>query len=426
MNTKQTEIGKIPEDWEVVKLGEVAEIKSGGTPSTSNKDFWDGEIAWCTPTDITALKGSKYLTQTSRNITKSGLQYSAAELLPAGSIVMTSRATIGECAIAKIPVTTNQGFKSFICSDKVDSEFIYYLLGMQKKRFVALCAGSTFLEININQVRNFQVAKPQSKPEQTAIAAVLSNTDRLLAALRALIGKKRAVKTAVMQQLLSGRLRLPGFATNGNLKNSELGEIPEDWEVVKIKEFTDCTAGGTPSTVISEYWNGGIPWMNSGELHFKQVYDVSGRITELGLNNSSTSVVPKNSVLIGLAGQGKTRGTVAISRIPLCTNQSIAAVFPNNLFCSEYLFYNLENRYEELRSLSTGDGGRGGLNLTIIRNLAVPFPSHPEQTAIAQTLSDMDSEIAALEARAAKLAHIKQGLMQNLLTGKIRVNAGAA
>lgn len=426
MNTKQTEIGEIPEDWEVVKLGEIAEVKSGGTPSTSNKDFWDGEIAWCTPTDITALKGGKYLTQTSRNITKSGLQYSAAELLPVDSIVMTSRATIGECAIAKIPVTTNQGFKNFICFDKVDSEFIYYLLGTQKKRFVALCAGSTFLEININQVRNFQVALPKSNSKQTAIAAVLSDTDRLLAALRALIGKKRAVKTAAMQQLLSGRLRLPGFAATGRLKNSELGEIPEDWEVVKIKEFTDCTAGGTPSTVISEYWNGGIPWMNSGELHLKQVYDVSGRITELGLNNSSTSVVPKNSVLIGLAGQGKTRGTVAISRIPLCTNQSIAAVFPNNLFCSEYLFYNLENRYEELRSLSTGDGGRGGLNLTIIRNLAVPFPSHPEQTAIAQTLSDMDSEIAALEARAAKLAQIKQGLMQNLLTGKIRVNTGAA
>ena len=426
MNTKQTEIGEIPEDWEVVKLGEIAEVKSGGTPSTSNKDFWDGEIAWCTPTDITALKGGKYLTQTSRNITKSGLQYSAAELLPVDSIVMTSRATIGECAIAKIPVTTNQGFKNFICFDKVDSEFIYYLLGTQKKRFVALCAGSTFLEININQVRNFQVALPKSNSKQTAIAAVLSDTDRLLAALRALIAKKRAVKTAAMQQLLSGRLRLPGFAATGRLKNSELGEIPEDWEVVKIKEFTDCTAGGTPSTVISEYWNGGIPWMNSGELHLKQVYDVSGRITELGLNNSSTSVVPKNSVLIGLAGQGKTRGTVAISRIPLCTNQSIAAVFPNNLFCSEYLFYNLENRYEELRSLSTGDGGRGGLNLTIIRNLAVPFPSHPEQTAIAQTLSDMDSEIAALEARAAKLAHIKQGLMQNLLTGKSRVNTGAA
>ena len=101
MNTKQTEIGEIPEDWEVVKLGEIAEVKSGGTPSTSNKDFWDGEIAWCTPTDITALKGGKYLTQTSRNITKSGLQYSAAELLPVDSIVMTSRATIGECAIAK-------------------------------------------------------------------------------------------------------------------------------------------------------------------------------------------------------------------------------------------------------------------------------------------------------------------------------------
>ena len=205
---KNSELGEIPEDWEVVKLGEVAEVKSGGTPSTSNKDFWDGEIAWCTPTDITALKGGKYLTQTSRNITKSGLQYSAAELLPVDSIVMTSRATIGECAIAKIPVTTNQGFKNFICFDKVDSEFIYYLLGMQKKRFVALCAGSTFLEININQVRNFQVALPKSKSEQTAIAQTLSDMDSEIAALEARAAKLAHIKQGLMQNLLTGKIRV--------------------------------------------------------------------------------------------------------------------------------------------------------------------------------------------------------------------------
>lgn len=205
---KNSELGEIPEDWEVVKLGEVAEVKSGGTPSTSNKDFWDGEIAWCTPTDITALKGGKYLMQTSRNITKSGLQYSAAELLPVDSIVMTSRATIGECAIAKIPVTTNQGFKNFICFDKVDSEFIYYLLGMQKKRFVALCAGSTFLEININQVRNFQVALPKSKSEQTAIAQTLSDMDSEIAALEARAAKLAHIKQGLMQNLLTGKIRV--------------------------------------------------------------------------------------------------------------------------------------------------------------------------------------------------------------------------
>ncbi len=146
--------------------------------------------------------------QTSRNITKSGLQYSAAELLPVDSIVMTSRATIGECAVAKIPVTTNQGFKNFICFDKVDSEFIYYLLGTQKKRFVALCAGSTFLEININQVRNFQVALPKSKSEQTAIAQTLSDMGSEIAALEARAAKLAQIKQGLMQNLLTGKIRV--------------------------------------------------------------------------------------------------------------------------------------------------------------------------------------------------------------------------
>ena len=124
---------------------------------------------------------------------------------------------------------------------------------------------------------------------------------------------------------------------------------------------------------------------------------------------------------MGLAGQGKTRGTVAVSKIKLCTNQSIAAIFPSSEHSTDYLFYNLDIRYEELRSLSTGDGGRGGLNLTIIRDLKVPFPSLREQTAIATILSDMDEEIQALMKRLSKTLQIKQGMMQELLTGRTRL-----
>jgi len=204
-------------------------------------------------------------------------------------------------------------------------------------------------------------------------------------------------------------------------KKTEVGVIPEDWEVKKIGDFTDCTAGGTPSTLIPLYWNGSIRWMSSGELHQKVIYDVDARITEEGLKFSSTKLIPPNCVLIGLAGQGRTRGTVAINAIELCTNQSIAAIYPSNSFDYRYLFYNLENRYEELRGLSTGDGGRGGLNLTIIRNIFLPFPPLPEQKAIAQTLSDVDALIAALDKLIAKKRHIKTGTMQQLLTGKTRL-----
>lgn len=112
------------------------------------------------------------------------------------------------------------------------------------------------------------------------------------------------------------------------------------WEVKKIGDITHSTAGGTPSTLVASYWGGNIRWMSSGELHLKRVHEVEGRITENGLKNSSTKIIPPKCVLIGLAGQGKTRGTVAMNMVELCTNQSIAAIFPSASFIPEYLFFN--------------------------------------------------------------------------------------
>lgn len=202
-------------------------------------------------------------------------------------------------------------------------------------------------------------------------------------------------------------------------KQSDVGLIPSDWEVRTIGSFTDVCAGGTPSTFVREFWNGDIRWMNSGELNLKQVFEVENRITELGLNNSATRLIPVNCILIGLAGQGKTRGTVAINKVELCTNQSIAAIFPCDKVDYNFLYFNLDSRYSELRGLSTGDGGRGGLNLTIIKNLEIPLPpTKAEQTAIATALSDMDALIAQTEKLIEKKKAIKQGVMQELLRPK--------
>ncbi len=204
-------------------------------------------------------------------------------------------------------------------------------------------------------------------------------------------------------------------------KQTEIGVIPEEWDIKHIGEFTDATAGGTPSTSRPEYWNGNILWMSSGELNNRRIYDVVGRITQIGYNNSSTHLIPEMCVLIGLAGQGKTRGTVAINYVKLCTNQSTAAIFPSKNHNSEYLYQNLRNRYEELRDLSSGDGGRGGLNLRIIKSLPCAFPSLSEQKCIAEALSDADSMIFSLEKLIAKKKAVKQGAMQELLTGKKRL-----
>ena len=197
-------------------------------------------------------------------------------------------------------------------------------------------------------------------------------------------------------------------------KQTEVGVIPEYWDVRKIGDFTDITAGGTPSTSHPEYWNGEILWMSSGELNNRRIHNVIGRITELGYNNSSTHMIPKNCVLIGLAGQGKTRGTVAVNYVELCTNQSIAAIFPSKEHNSEYLYQNLRSRYAELRELSSGDGGRGGLNLTIIKNFPCAFPKLQEQNRIAEALSDVDGMISSLEKLVAKYKSIKTACLQQM------------
>lgn len=194
--------------WTIKRLEEISDIRSGGTPSTTNPAFWDGTIPWCTPTDITALNGSKYILQTACNISEVGLAKSSAELIPKNSVIMTTRATIGECAINKIAVTTNQGFKNLIPHPETNCEFLYYLMKMQRERLIALCGGSTFLEIGKRQLAKLEVALPDDPMEQEAIGMTLADMDAELDALELRLQKARQIKQGMMQELLTGRVRL--------------------------------------------------------------------------------------------------------------------------------------------------------------------------------------------------------------------------
>jgi type I restriction enzyme S subunit len=206
--TGQTRLPGFHGEWEVKRLGDAGAIRSGGTPSTAKAHFWNGDVAWCTPTDITGLRGRKYLTDTGRTISAAGLRSSSAEVIPPRSLIMTSRATIGECAINLIPMTTNQGFKNIVPFAEVDVEFLYHLMSTQKSGLIALCGGSTFLEIGKKQLRDYEITLPRDQAEQAAIAAVLSDMDTELAALEVRRDKTLALKQAMMQELLTGRTRL--------------------------------------------------------------------------------------------------------------------------------------------------------------------------------------------------------------------------
>lgn len=204
--TGQTRLPGFEGAWDTMRLGDVAEIVSGGTPRTNEPSYWNGGIKWCTPTDITRHSG-KYLTETKRTITRDGLKNSGAVLLPVGALLLCSRATIGELNISGTPICTNQGFKSLVCSPQVSNEFLYYKLLTMKQKMVERAFGSTFLEISTRNVSSLEVLTPPHD-EQIAIAIVLSDMDADIEALEHRRDKTRKIKQGMMQQLLTGRVRL--------------------------------------------------------------------------------------------------------------------------------------------------------------------------------------------------------------------------
>ena len=205
--TGRTRLPGFGGEWGVTVLGSLTDIRNGGTPRTGVPSYWGGRIPWCVPTDITACRG-KRLAATTRSITPEGLASCGASLLPAGTLLLCSRATIGEIKIASMPVATNQGFKSLVCGDAVDYEFLYHRMLTLKKQMIEVATGSTFLEISKRDVANIRIDLP-TLPEQQAIATILSDMDAEITALERRLDKTRAIKQGMMQQLLTGSIRLP-------------------------------------------------------------------------------------------------------------------------------------------------------------------------------------------------------------------------
>ena len=196
-----------------------------------------------------------------------------------------------------------------------DFRWLSYLLNLPRfrdaVRATATGTSNSMKNISKDRLKEIVIPKP-SFEEQQVIANVLSDVDELIEHLNKAIKKRRCILKGAIQDYITGNKRLP--------------EFHGEWVYRLIGNMTKVSSGGTPSTTVDAFWGGDIPWMNSGELNLKHVHSVQGRITEAGLNSSSTHMIPRLCVLIGLAGQGKTRGTAAINFIPLCTNQSIGAI----------------------------------------------------------------------------------------------------
>lgn len=193
-------------EWRERTIKQFGNVESGGTPASGNPEYWGGDIAWVTPGEITKLR-SRHLEGTERTITKEGLVESSAKLLPVGTVVVCTRATVGDLAIATTPMTTNQGFKNIVPNDRHDSEFLYYLLSYNKKALVRAAAGSTFAEVSKADFEKLEFIVPE-RSEQRAIASALIKADEMIEQRLSQLTALRQEKAALMQQLLTGKRRV--------------------------------------------------------------------------------------------------------------------------------------------------------------------------------------------------------------------------
>ncbi|SDY10056.1 restriction endonuclease subunit S [Nitrosomonas halophila] len=416
-------------EWNELPLEQLADISSGGTPSRANPACWGGDIPWVTPSDITACR-TNYLCETADFITKKGLSSSSAKLLPKGTLLLTSRATIGDIRISAGPVTTNQGFKNVVANDQIDGNFLFYQLSRLKGSFVRYAAGSTFLEINRKDTGRVLVPYPRSKASQKEIARILQTIDRAIEQTEALIDKYQQIKAGLMHDLFTrgigpdGQLRPPREQAPHRYQQTPIGWIPKEWEVGKLGNIADLIVGyAFKSTWFRDEGikllrgeNVGCGRANWSEIRclpsitaesFEEYLLDEGDVV-IGMDRTFT----KTGVKISVLGKSDTP-SLLVQRVGKFVPVRCRPEYLRWLVVSPSYLQNLVNQQKgmDIPHLSKSE----------ILEPRVPVPTKQEQQLISHMIESVERIIDSENLAYEKLQKQKSGLMHDLLTGKVSV-----
>lgn len=426
---KQTEVGFIPEDWDCSSFDYVCSIIGDGIHSTPKYND-SGEYFFINGNN---LINGKITTFDETKKTDSSEFCKHKKPLNERTILLSINGTIGNIAFYKDEqIVLGKSAAYLNIKSTINKYYIYYCLGSKKtlQAFYDGLTGSTIKNLGLGTIRRTNIPLPPQK-EQTAIANALSDVDVLIYELEKLIAKKQAIKTATMQQLLTGRTRLPQFAlredgSKKGTKQSELGEISEDWKIISIAQETTLKARiGWQALTTKEYQTTGDIYLvtgtdfDSGVVKWERCFYVS----EWRYKQDQNIQLRNDDVLITKDGTIGKVGFVATLNRPATLNSGVFVIRPkyNNLI-PRFLFYVLTSRiFDDFISRITAGSTITHLYQKDFVNFEFSAPDTDEQTAIATLLSDMDEEIQALEQRLSKTRQIKQGMMQELLTGRTRL-----
>ena len=389
--------------WEQRKLSELADIVGGGTPSTAISEYWDGDIDWYAPAEIA---DQIFVNLSQKKITTEGLNNSSAKMLPVGTVLFTSRAGIGKTAILTKEGCTNQGFQSIIPhKDELDSYFVFSRTDELKRYGETVGAGSTFVEVSGKQMANMTISIPATMGEQRQIGTYFRNLDNLIILHQRKLEMLKKVKKSMLEKMFP--------KNDAKVPKVRFSDFTDAWEQRKLSELADIVGGGTPSTAISEYWDGDIDWYAPAEIADQIFVNLSQKkITTEGLNNSSAKMLPVGTVLFtSRAGIGKT----AILTKEGCTNQGFQSIIPHKDELDSYFVF---SRTDELKRY----GETVGAGSTFVEvsgkqmaNMTISIPATMgEQRQIGTYFRNLDNLIILHQRKLEKLKNIKKSMLEKM------------
>jgi type I restriction enzyme S subunit len=421
-------------EWDLVPLDKFGDIVTGGTPSRTNPSYWNGSVPWVTPTEITTLS-DKFLRETRDCITAEGLAASAAKLLPVGSVLVTTRATLGAAAIAAIPVATNQGFKSIVPNATTHSTFAYHCVTTLRSAMVRLATGTTFPEISKADFARIRAYRPEYA-EQVRIAAVLDAVDEVIAITKRVIVKLQRVRTGLVHDLLTR-----GLDDNNHLRDpvvhpelfqaTTVGRIPKEWQCTEFDAvLQDIETGKSPDypdvpappgewgvLKVSAIRQGGFrpdqnKWVTRPE-HQNALHEVHAG--ELLISRSNTYE------LVGLA--------CVVGDVPprlMLSDKTLRLRLKANRGLNPFFNLLLQSRAcrSQIEVNATGtSGSMKNISQDVIRALQLAYPKVDEQQRILNALAPIEEEVAGFQSELTKLVALKSGLATDLLTGNVRATS---
>lgn len=412
----------IPKGWSEISLRDAVHIVGGGTPDSSDPRCWGGDIPWLTPTEMSSLEG-RLATVSERQLTQFGLDSSNCRLLPVGALVLSTRGTIGNIAIAGVPLTCNQSCEALLPKEGVSSDYLYYLLVFSRPIIERFGAGTTFPSVTRRDIRYIRFSLPLLK-EQEVISKVLIQVDEAVAAAKAKLTAARRLKTALMQQLFT--CGLPGRHTR--FQRTKIGEIPNDWDLLSLGRLATVASGIALNTDRAPKFH---PRQYLTVVHVQrerlELEDI--RHMEVFPSEIPDALLEEGDIL---AVEGHANAA-EIGRAALATSEVAGFAYQNHIFRIRLLpdaqldrlfllgVLNSERVRRHWVATCNTSSGLNTINRRGLRKLLIPRPQPDEQGEISALLSNANETIASCEAELRAIDRLKRSLLQNLLTGRARV-----